>query len=125
MQEITLGIAKAFRAKARIIYGSGCPVLATDEGMSALAQKELKKHLGGGMYAMNTLSGDVKIRSGGSEDFAYIASEVPAVTVAIAAGEKDKGYEYPLHHPKVRFDESALAVGAAVYASVAAAFFRR
>lgn len=124
IREIALGVAKAFRAKARIICHSGCPVLRTDEGMSALAQKELKKCFGGGMYAMNALCGDVKTRNGGSEDFAYIASEVPAVTVAIAAGERNKGYTYPLHHPKVRFDEDALPVGAAAYASLAAAFFR-
>ena len=51
----------------------------------------------------------------GSEDFAYIAKEVPSAMVALSAGEN----EYTLHHPKVRFDESVLPIGAAIYGYVA------
>ena len=39
--------------------------------------------------------------------------------MALAAGEPDKGYPYPQHHPKVNFDESVLPVGAAVLANAA------
>ena len=39
--------------------------------------------------------------------------------MALAAGEKGKGFVYPLHHPKAKFDEKALPVGAALYAGVA------
>ena len=57
--------------------------------------------------------------AGGSEDFAYVSHEVLSVMVAIGAGEKEKGYAYPLHHPKVNFDENALWVGSAVYVQTA------
>ena len=58
-------------------------------------------------------------RSSGSEDFAYISHEVPAIMLALAAGEPEKGYVNPLHHPKVLFDDSTLSIGSAVYAYTA------
>jgi hippurate hydrolase len=39
--------------------------------------------------------------------------------LALAAGQPDKGYCYPQHHPKVKFDESVLCGGSAVYAYTA------
>ena len=39
--------------------------------------------------------------------------------LALAAGEPAKGYAYPQHHPKVKFDESVLPIGAAVFAYAA------
>jgi hippurate hydrolase len=39
--------------------------------------------------------------------------------LALAAGEPAKGYKYPQHHPMVKFDESVLPVGSAVYAYTA------
>jgi hippurate hydrolase len=39
--------------------------------------------------------------------------------LALAAGHPKKGYIYPQHHPKIRFDEEALTSGCAVYAYTA------
>ena len=39
--------------------------------------------------------------------------------LALAAGEPAKGYTFPQHHPKVRFDESVLSIGAAAFAHAA------
>lgn len=55
-------------------------------------------------------------KSTGSEDFAYFSHEVPSIMLAMAAGKPQDGYQYPQHHPKVTFDETALSYGAAVYA---------
>jgi hippurate hydrolase len=55
----------------------------------------------------------------GSEDFAYVSQEVPSIMLALAAGQPEKGYRYPQHHPKVKFDENVLAGGSAVYAYTA------
>ena len=55
----------------------------------------------------------------GSEDFAYVANEVPSVFLAVAAGDPEHGYCYPQHHPMARFHEDALPCGAAAYAQVA------
>ena len=58
-------------------------------------------------------------KSAGSEDFAYISQKVPSVMLALAAGQPEKGYSYPQHHPMVKFDNDALDIGSSVYAYTA------
>ena len=66
------------------------------------------------------MAGDSKAsKSAGSEDFAYVSHKVPSIMLALAAGQPEKGFCYPQHHPKVKFDEEALPTGAAVYAYTA------
>ena len=120
IEEIAKGVAKTFHASANVIYEGGCPTLINDEKTSDFAERVGRDMLGKNVvFNSKTLGGDIKEKSGGSEDFAYISHEVPSVMAAIAAGETSKGYAYPLHHPKVDFDEDALCVGAAFYAKVA------
>lgn len=120
IKQIAQSIAKAFRARAEIVYEGGCPTLVNDEKMSELAIRAARGILGEDKaYLSATLDGDIRKRSGGSEDFAYITQKVPSVLLAIAAGEREKGYCYPLHHPKVKFDEEALYMGVALYAHIA------
>ncbi len=121
LKDIAENTAKAFRARAKITYQGGCPTLVNDGELSAFAYKTAGA-VSNRVYFSADLAGDSKERSGGSEDFAYISHEVPSVMVALAAGEEKKGYAYPLHHPKARFDEDALSVGAALYAGVAKEF---
>ena len=44
-----------------------------------------------------------------------MSQRVPALMIALAAGQAEQGYCSPLHHPAAKFDESALASGSAVY----------
>ena len=121
IQEIARSQAKVFRATAKTEFTSGCPSLFNDGKVSDFAYRTAKKLLGENrVFTSAALSGgEVGKTSGGSEDFAYISREVPSVMVALAAGDKGKGYNYPLHHPKARFDESALPVGAALLTAFA------
>ena len=124
MVEISEGIAKSFRAEAEVIFGSGCPTLVNDKDLSVCAEKYVKELLGQrkafSVAQLNAMSGDSKSsKSAGSEDFAYVSQEVPSIMLALAAGQPDKGYCNPLHDPMVKFDESALAGGSAVYAYTA------
>ena len=124
MVEISEGIAKSFRAEVEVTFGSGCPTLVNDKDLSMCAAKYVKELLGQqkafSVAQLNAMSGDSKSsKSAGSEDFAYVSQEVPSIMLALAAGQPDKGYCYPQHHPMVKFDESALAGGSAVYAYTA------
>jgi hippurate hydrolase len=122
MSEIAQGIAGAFRAEAEVSFGSGCPCLKNDAGLSKAVAAYTKELLGQRAFSVGQLQkmgGGSSSKSAGSEDFAYVSQEVPSIMIALAAGEPDKGYCYPQHHPKVKFDESALAYGSAVYAYVA------
>jgi hippurate hydrolase len=119
MEQIAKNTAQAFRARARVRYGGGCPTLVNDGEASRIALSSAKELVGEKLaFTSQQLGSDVKKNSGGSEDFAYIASKVPSVMIGLVAGSREQGYVYPLHHPKVRFDESVLLLGAELYASV-------
>ena len=120
MEEIVKNVAKAFRATAKVKYKGGCPTLVNDENLSMLAKRTAKSLFGADMvWGMDELSQGVQREMGGSEDFAYFSHEAPSIICAVAAGERKKGYVYPLHHPKVDFDEGALVVGARLFSHMA------
>ena len=120
MEEISRGIGAAFRAEAEVRFGSGCPCLENDAHLSRKVTSYLKDLLGTDCaYTTRELDPSGSPSAGGSEDFAYVSQKVPAIMVALAAGNPSKGYTFPLHHPKVRFDEDALPYGAAIHAECA------
>ena len=124
MTEIAEGIATSFRATAAVSFGSGCPTLTNDADLSACTVSYIRELLGMQKAftagQLNAMSGDKKApKTAGSEDFAYVSQKVPSIMLALAAGTPDAGYCYPQHHPKVKFDEAALAQGSAIYAYTA------
>lgn len=124
MEEIVKGVAEVFRGKAEVIFGSGCPTLLNDEELSKATLKYLKELLGeqNAFTAgqLNAAAGDKKSpKTSGSEDFAYISHKVPSIMLALAAGQPEKGYNYPQHHPKVKFSDEVLPVGSSIYAYTA------
>lgn len=125
MTAIAKNVAEAFRASAEASFGSGCPTLVNDKDLSEKVTGYLKGLLGAS-HAFTTaeLNGGKPARGGGSEDFAYVSHEVPSLMLALAAGEPSKGYVYPQHHPKVKFDESVLSTGAAVFVDCALQYLR-
>jgi len=116
LEEISVGIASTFRAKAEVVFGNGCPSLVNDEKLSESVKKYIEDLLGEKSVFSSDDFGEDSSKKGGSEDFSYISREVPSVMLAIAAGNSEEGYAYAQHHPKVMFDESVLTVGSAVYA---------
>ena len=122
LEEISKGIAKTFRGVVDVSFTSGCPTLLNDTNVSADITKYCKELLGGDMaFSQSDLVSmdavDTKAtKAVGSEDFAYISHQVPSVMVALASGNAQNGFSYPLHHPKVTFDENALAIGSSIYA---------
>ncbi len=124
MSEIAQNIANAFRAKAEVIFGSGCPTLVNDANLCKCAEKYteelLEKDMAFSVEKLNSISGKTQSsKSAGSEDFAYVSHKVPSIMIALAAGQAENGYSYPGHHPKVKFDEDALPFGSCVYAYIA------
>lgn len=125
MTAIAQSIAEAFRASAEVSFGSGCPTLVNDKDLSEKVTGYLKDLLGANRaFTTAELNGGKPARGGGSEDFAYVSHEVPSLMLALAAGEPSKGYPYPQHHPKVKFDESVLSTGAAVFVDCALQYLR-
>ena len=102
-----------------VTFGSGCPTLVNDKELSEKVFNYTEELLGKDMAftvdELSKMSSDSS-KSAGSEDFAYVSQKVPSIMLALAAGQPDKGYNHPQHHPKVKFDEEALVYGSAVYA---------
>ena len=121
MTQISEGIAAAFRATATVSFGSGCPTLVNNAELCGKVHGYLTELLGpyGALNAAAMNPGGKPARGGGSEDFAYVSQQVPSLMLALAAGEPSRGYAFPQHHPKVKFDESVLPIGSAVFAYTA------
>ena len=123
LTQIAEGVARAFRAEATVTFGSGCPTLVNDRALSECAETYVRELLGAdkafSAAALAAMGGGKSSKTAGSEDFAYVSQEVPSIMLALASGQPEKGYCYPQHHPMVRFDESVLPTGSAVYAYTA------
>ena len=118
--EITCATAKTYRGSGKVIFTSGTPVFVNEKELSGRAFDSLKELLGAEtVFTTSMISPDGRVaRGGGSEDFAYVSQKVPTLMISVTAGEKEKGYIYPQHHPKAEFDEDVLPIGAAVYAKL-------
>lgn len=120
LTEIATGTARVFRAEASVVFGGSCPTLVNDPELSACAERYMKELLGRerafSVAEMNAQGGQTASKTAGSEDFAYVSQRVPSIMLALASGQPEKGYCYPQHHPMVKFDESVLSTGSAVYA---------
>ena len=122
MAEIARHTASAFRAEAEVEFGSGCPTLVNDADLVRCVEGYLEELMGPEhVFSARKLAaaGGGASKTAGSEDFAYVSQRVPALMIALAAGQAEQGYCSPLHHPAAKFDESALASGSAVYAYAA------
>ena len=123
MTDIVSHIAEAFRAKASVEFGSGCPTLVNDSELSSCTVNYIEELHGSNMVftakQLAELADGASSKNSGSEDFAYVSHEIPTIMLAMAAGTPKDGYVYPLHHPKVKFDEKVLPFGAAIFAYVA------
>lgn len=56
----------------------------------------------------------------GGEDFSAFSEIVPATYAWIGAGNEEKGYDYPHHHPKFAIDEDSFLIGVKMFVGVAA-----
>lgn len=120
IKEIVQGTAKTYGAKGSVQFTSGCPALKNDEKWTDFVFSTLKKSLADKVIAPENTQKSV----GGSEDFAYFSQMIPSIMIGVSAGEEKDGYAYPLHHPKVRFDETAMQNGVLALYQTATAFYR-
>ena len=120
VKEIAESVGKAYRCEVDVEFVGHCPPNISDKEVSASAVKYMTELLGQAAVPASVAMGDSNKISGGSEDFAFISTKVPSVSMMLAVGNPENGYCYPQHHPKARFDDSKLFEGAAAYAYVAA-----
>ncbi|MGN1367371.1 MAG: M20 family metallopeptidase [Aristaeellaceae bacterium] len=119
VEEIAVQTASLFHGSAEVEMLGGAPTLRNDASLSEGTLTALRELLGADKALLSSALGGDAAKSAGSEDFANVSHAVPSLMVALAAGRPGEGYAYPAHHPKTKFDEAALPVGAAIYAQMA------
>lgn len=112
VQEVAENTAKTFRGTAVVDFVYGMPPMVTDV--------DLSNEIGG--YCAEVISPEkihIVPTSGGTEDFAAIAEKVPTAFLKLGAGSPAKGHVCTMHNPGMIVDETALPIGAALYAHTA------
>jgi hippurate hydrolase len=112
MTDIANQTAMAFRASADPRVVVGCPSVIIDAKVAKDVRQSLTDTFGKDMVPDPSVMG----RMSASEDFGYFSEKVPSLTMLLSAGSTDEGYSNPLHHPKAKFNEEVLPLGAAAYA---------
>ena len=115
LRTVVEGVAGAFGATADLDIEPGYPVTLNDPSFGEVIREAATKLIGEERVKM------MPAPIMGSEDFSYILEQVPGAIVflgATPAGVDPKAVPQN-HSNRVVFDEQAMAVGAALYASMA------
>ena len=111
-----LALAEESPRETSLCFDGDCPPLLNDGGLLSVVQRMLDGE--------RIPSVSLPPVGAAAEDFAHVSHRVPSLMLALAAGEATRGYERPLHHPAVLFDEDSLSHGASLYAMSALAIGR-
>lgn len=117
LKEVVEGVALTHRAKVEVDHLYGAPSLFNNEDLVDQIIDCAKDIVGQNMVAISP-------PLAGTEDFAYISNQVPAVMVYLGGGSVEEGYEYGLHSPSMVFNEDILPIGASLYAHVATEYLK-
>lgn len=112
IQEISAGVAEAYRCRTEYEILSACPSVITDEEVTA----QVKESMQGLFPQLQILEG---AHGMGSEDFAEITQRVPSAYYMMGAGPEDPKKRLGQHNPKVEFNEDVLWMGSAIYTKTA------
>lgn len=96
--------AQAYGAEAVVDYVMGYPPLVNDA-------YEVQRFFDEALKIFETERVQTLPKIMPAEDFAYYVQQVPGCFMFVGAGNKDKGMDYPHHHPLFDFDEAAMRDG--------------
>lgn len=100
--------AKSMNGEAYVDYRFGSPPLTNNESLVDLLANTVKNTQGD--YNLEYMDKPTL----GSEDFAYFSEQVPSLFFRLGTSKANNDNNYPLHHPKVIFDEDSIAIGIAL-----------
>jgi metal-dependent amidase/aminoacylase/carboxypeptidase family protein len=113
VEDVSNGIATAFRATATVEHIRGAPTPINDEALAEVLVT----------YAKELLPEEKVVASnvpkGVGDDFAYVGELVPAVLFDLGFASDEEGYKVTGHQPNVVFNEEALPLGAAIHTYLA------
>jgi len=112
MSEIANGIGHAMRCDVDIDFFDYCPCMVIHPELGKEVYKYMSELVGPCAHTVSSIGG-------GSEDFAFISQKIPTASLFISAGNSQEGYEYSVHHPKLKLDDSILWLGSAAHTYLA------
>ena len=121
-ERLVLGPFQGKPACIEIPIGKGVCGTAVSEDVLAFTQELLGNE---NAADLRTAFGGALRRLSGSEDFAAISEKIPSSIALLFMGNTQAGYKYGNHHPKSRFNDDFLYVGAAVYANTAIEWLKK
>ncbi len=113
MEEAILLIAELSACSAELVFDASVPPLVCDSDLTLCAAKYFTE------LGIPGLTFVEDITAAASEDFACIAERLPSVYMYLSAGFDGDDGKYVAHDPRVRFNEEACSMGAAMYAQFA------
>lgn len=116
VEEIAVQTAALFKATAKVDFLYGAPPLVLDKDLSEEITRYIKAVLPEDqvLYQSSPLTG--------SEDFSYVAEQVPSAFFTITADAHAN--PYPQHHPRVDFSEDVMPAGMAAMAQAASEWLK-
>ena len=110
--EVVNGVAATYRTPATIETLSDVPPLVLDSDMTQASLGYVGAVLPKAAFLP-------LFHAMASEDFALISSEIPSAYFTVGAAVTDTDEHFAQHHPKARFNDAELPLGAAAYTAVA------
>lgn len=116
LPRVAEGIAKAHGAEAIIEIQSGYPVVVNDTAFEAFASDTIRDLMGD--QSVLALPQPVM----GAEDFSYVLRRTPGAMVLLGVRPPGTKEPAPCHSSQMMLDEDAMALGAALHATIATRF---
>jgi len=115
MERILKGVTSSMRGEYELNYQFLYPITVNDEGMAQLVRK-----------ACTSIVGAEKViiaeQTMGGEDMAFFLQKVPGCFFFLGSANREKGFDFPHHHPRFDFDEDAMPLGVEILSTIALEF---
>jgi len=111
-REVVRGVAESLGCQAEIELTRLTPPVINDAGLAERLAMRIRKDLPEAQL-------DTTFRSMVSEDMAFMMEQVPGCYMLVGGANPAEHLNYPHHHPKFDFDESALVWASALMALAA------
>ena len=139
IKEISNMISKSYSCECHVEILTHCPAVTCNDEINKLVLKTMEEFDLSIIQSDETLQNTIKtafedknhfyisdkFKAMASDDFGFISEKVPSGYYLLGAAVDDYTKLYNQHDPRVMFNEDALPLGCAIYASVALNYFNR
>lgn len=116
LEKVVVGICQTFDAQYEIEFMPSNFTVENDAKLANMIKKIAEELVGpDNVIPYMTMAG---------EDFSEFTKQIPSTFYFVGIGNKDKGTDYPHHHPRFNIDENALSIGVEMHVRSALEYFR-